>query len=75
LITPQECKQDIERMQHFAIEHGAPGVFVCVATRPRIEHPRRWQRFEEEIERKSLDWGCKIEMPLPWLAVLWKGQD
>ena len=75
-VAPQECKRDITKMEHLAKKHKSPGVFVCVAIRPRIEHPKRWQKFDQEVERKSREWGCDIEdHAQPWIRVLWRGKD
>lgn len=76
LVAPQECKKDIARMEHLAEVHGSPGAFVCVALKPRIEHPKRWQKFSDEVARKAQDWGCAIvQLPYPWMRVLWRGKD
>lgn len=75
LVTPAECLSDIRRVEHLACKHHQSGVFVCVAARPRLEHPTKWKAFDDEVTIKAQSWNCNVVKVKPWLAVLWSAAD
>lgn len=74
---PRKCQDDIQRMTHLVRHHDSAGVFVCVALCPEVEHAKKTESFDREVERKSKAWQCNTEQSdLPsWARILWRGQD